>query len=316
MQKFIIILLLLGSQSVFAQEAITSSLTDEHQQVKGSKIFLVPPPSFSVATQFQGFQDFDRSASLLVAVLESPAQALIEAFTAEALKGQGVKVLKREEITLNGMAGLFITGEQKGYGTTFNKYILVFGDESFTALINGMYPKDDAKELDDLVVKAMRSVLYVDDADTKPLEALNFSINTEGSKLQFANLFSGNALYTVDGNVPPETEDKTNFLAGQSISQSIILDDKAFAINRLKKLPYDDISFREADVQAVEIDGLKGFSIPAIGTEPKSGDKRFIYQTLLFDGEGNYFIFLGTTNQDFETNHTLFEQLTESFSRK
>jgi len=316
MKLLLLGIFLITSQLGFAQEAITTSLTDEHQQVKGSKLFLIPPESFAVADQFQGFQDFDRSASLLVAVLESPAQALIDAFTKEALKGQGVKVLKREEITLNGMTGLFITGEQIGYGTTFNKYILVFGDNTFTALINGMYPKDDAKDLDELVLKAMKSVVYVDDADTKPLEALNFTIDTEGTKLQFANLFSGNVLYTIDGKVPTESIDKTNFLVGQSLSQSVILDEKMFAINRLKKLPYKEISYQEEDVTKVEVDGLQGYSISARALEPKTGDRRFIYQTLLYDGEGNYFIFLGTSNQNFESNQVLFDQLTKSFRRK
>ncbi|MFK7923592.1 MAG: hypothetical protein AB8H47_16665 [Bacteroidia bacterium] len=315
--KTLLTLIALFSVSIsYAQEVITTTLTDEHQQVKGAKIFMVPPDSFAVATQFQGFQDADRSASLLVAVLEAPVAGLIEAFTEEALKGQGVKMLKKERITLNGMSGAFITGEQKGYGITFNKYILVFGNENFTALINGMYPKEDAKELDELVIKALRSTVYVEEADTDPLGALSFTINTEDTKLQFATIITGSALYSVDGNVPPETEDKTTFLVAQSIGSSIILDEQAFCIKRLKKMPYEDIAFSEADITELRVDDLHGYTIPATAIDPKSKEDRMIYQTMLFDGEGNYFILLGTTNQNDESNAPLFDKLTKSFKRK
>lgn len=318
MKTILTLIALLSASIGFGQEVITSSLTDEHQQVKGSKLFLIPPESFAVATQFQGFQDFDRSASLLVAIIETPAESIINAFTEEALKGQGVKMLQRAEITLNGMPGLFITGEQKGFGTTFNKYILVFGDENFTALVNGMYPKEDAKELDKLVIDAMRSTVYVDDADNNPLDALNFTIDTEGTKMQYGSMFSGSVLFSVDGKVPPQSEDKTNFTISQSVNPSFYLDEKSFCIQRLKKLPYQDITFREEEIEEVTIDSLHGYTIIAQAVEPNDNDNeaRYIYQTMLFHGEGHYFILLGTSRDEPESNQAMFEQIVKSFKRR
>lgn len=315
--KTLLMLIALFSASIsYAQEVINTTLTDEHQQIKGSKIFMVPPDSFAVATQFQGFQDADRSASLLIAILKAPAPSLIAAFTKEALKGQGVNMLKREEITFNGMPGLLITGNQEAYDITFNKYVLVFGDASFTALINGMYPKEDAEELDELVLKAIKSTVYVDEADANPLGALSFTINSEGTKLQFATIITGSALYSADGNVPSKTDDKATFLVSQSLSPSIILDEQDFCIKRLKQTPYQDIAFSEADITELTVDELHGYTIQATAVDPKGKEARYIYQTMLFDGEGNYFVLFGTAHQDDESNALSFEKLTKSFKRK
>lgn len=316
MRIFLFGLFYLSSSLLVGQESISTSLTDAHQQVQGTKVFMVVPESFAVATQFQGFQDFDRSASILVAILETPVQPLLQAFTKEALKGQGVKMEDKEPISLNGMKGTWITGTQKAYGSTFNKYIMVFGDETFTCILNGMYPEEDQEALDALVVDAMRSTYYDQEAELNFLDALSFELDTEDTKMQFGTLLTGSALYTVDGKVPTESDDKTNFLVGPSLNPSLILDEKAFCIKRLKQLPYEDLAFREEEIIEVDIDGLHGYSIPAIGTDSKDEAERFIYQTILFTDDGNYFILLGTAADDFEANRKLFVMLTKRFRRK
>ncbi|MEL6588665.1 MAG: hypothetical protein AAFQ68_01215 [Bacteroidota bacterium] len=316
MRIILLCLLCLGSNLLIGQESISTNLTDAHQQVQGTKVFMVVPESFAVATQFQGFQDFDRSASLLVAILETPVQPLLQAFTKEALKGQGVEMEDKEPISLNGMKGTWITGTQSAYGSTFNKYILVFGDESFTCIVNGMYPEESKEELDALVVDAMRSTYYDQEAELNYLDALSFVLDTKGTKMQFGTLLTGSALYTVDGKVPTESEDKANFLAGPSLNPSLILDEKAFCIKRLKQLPYENLSFREEDIIEVDIDSLHGYSIPAVGTDSKDEAERFIYQTILFTDDGNYYILLGTAATDYEENRKLFALLTERFRRK
>ncbi|MEL7339745.1 MAG: hypothetical protein AAGM67_04600, partial [Bacteroidota bacterium] len=178
------------------------------------------------------------------------------------------------------------------------------------------YPQEDKAELDSLVINAMRSTYYNQEAELNPLDALSFVLDTEDTKLQFGTVFTGTALYTVDGKVPTESEDKTNFMVGPSLNPSFILDEKAFCIKRLEQLPYEDLSFREAEIVEIEVDSLHGYTIPAIGIDSADKEERFIYQTLLFTDDGNYFILLGTAREEYEQNQKLFDLLTKRFRRK
>jgi len=299
--------------SSFGQKELCNTKSEKHKQVCGTKYFLIPPTGFIAAPNFQGFQQLNSGASILLMEIPGPYIETTKGFNEEGLKTQGVILRKKEEIKVNGLQGIILTTEQFAYGTNFKKYILVFGDSEFTTIINGTFP-NEIKDLDIDILESMYSIAYEADLTIDPLSAVPFSINTENTKLKFAKNMSGSLLYTVDGKVPTGSEDKTSFIAGLSLANIQTIDKKLTAINRIKKLPFTEIKIVEEQILPIEIDGISGYEIVADGYN-ESGVKEMIFQVMLFTDNG-YYIMIGTTQNDFQNNLDLFKKVSKTLKRK
>ncbi|NBW36776.1 MAG: hypothetical protein EBR30_17480 [Cytophagia bacterium] len=310
-------LILIGiflTTSSFSQSEINNTKTDKHQQIPGTKFFLIPPTDFINATQFQGFQQLNSGASILVMEIPGPFSESTKGFNKQGLKTQGVVLKKKEEIKVNGNQGLFITTEQFAYGTNYSKYILVFGDSNGTYMINGTFPKE-VTTLDKEVRESMLSVIYESGITVDPLSAVSFTIDTENTKLKFGKSLSGMLIYTIDGKVPTESSDKTTFIVGISIANVQTVDKKLTAITRIKRMPYNDLKVDENKINEIEIDGIYGYEIVGEGLDKANGTKELIYQVMLFTDNG-YYIIVGTAKTDFQQNLELFKKVARTLKRK
>jgi hypothetical protein len=314
MKSCYVIIAILGINIAFAQNDINNTKTEKHIQVKGTKFFLIPPAGFAEANNFQGFHQAESNASVVVMEIAGPFADVVTGLNEQSLKTKGVILKSVQEITVNGNKGSFMATEQTAYGQDFTKYILVFGNDSSTFMVNGMFPKDKTA-LDNGVVASIRSVIDDQNVSVNPLSGIDFMLNTKGTKLKFAKLMNGMALYTVDGKVPTQSEDKTFFIAGQSVSKTNITDTKLYSINRLKKLPYNDLVIDEGNITSIDIDGIAGYELLANGTPTNGTGPEMIYQAMLFTEQG-YYLFAGTAKNDYENNVQLFKNITRSFKRK
>ena len=315
MTKLLLTLIgLLTITSTFGQGEINNTKTDKHKQIAGTKFFLVPPTGFIPATTFQGYQQLNSGASILVMEIPGPFSESTKGFNEQGLKTQGVVLKKKEEIKVNGNQGLFLTTEQFAYGTNYSKYILVFGDSKATYMVNGTFPKE-VTELEKDIRESMFSVIYESGLTVDPLSAVSFTVDTENTKLKFGKSMTGMLLYTVDGKVPTESNDKTTFIVGLSLANVQTVDKKLTAITRLKRMPYTDLKIDENKINEIEIDGISGYEIVGEGLDKSNGTKEFVYQVMLFTDNG-YYIMVGTTKNDFEQNLELFKKVARTLKRK
>lgn len=313
--KFLLTFIALISIHVtVAQKEITTTKTADHIQVPGTKFFLIPPPDFTNATNFQGFQQMHSGSSIMVMEVPGPFSEASTGFTAEALKTKGVILKKKEVLKINGFEGMLIRAEQFANGIDYFKYILTFGNEQTSYMLMATFPQK-VKFLEKEMLESLYSVVYEAELTVDPLSAISFSIDTEGTKLQFAKSISGMLSYTVDGKLPTASDDKTNFIVGISYASVQSIDKKLTALNRVKQLPYNDLKIADNGVSEIEIDGISGYEIVAEGTNSVTGAKDLVYQVMLFSDNG-YYMLVGIAKADFETNLVLFKQIAKTFERK
>ncbi len=299
--------------SAFGQGEINNIKTDKHKQIAGTKFFLIPPTGFINATNFQGFQQMNSGASILVMEIPGPFSESTKGFNEQGLKTQGVTLKKKEEIKVNGNQGLFLTTEQFANGTNYSKYILVFGDTKTTFMVNGTFPKE-ITSFDKDIRESMFSVIYESGLTVDPLSAVPFKVDTENTKLKFGKSMTGMLLYTVDGKVPTESNDKTSFIVGLSLANVQTVDKKLTAINRIKKMPYTDLNLDENRINEIKIDGISGYEVIGEGLD-NNGAKELVYEVMLFTDNG-YYIMVGTAKSEFETNLYLFKKIARTLKRK
>jgi hypothetical protein len=284
--------------------------TDKHVKINGTKCSMVPPNGFSVATSFSGFQNLSTGASIMINELPAPYLTLVNGFTKEALKLRQMTLISKEKIVFNYADATFFNVSQPANGITYLKQMLVFGDASKTVLVNGIYP-DSLKNSEAIIKESLLSTIYDDSQNDNPLDAATFTIETLGTDFKVVKYFSGSLLYSTDGKIPTE---KPTLIVGNSLSKISLENQKEYSTERLKKLPGGDKIIIKQTLD-IAVDDLNGYEIIAEG-KTKDNKPELVYQVMLFNDEGDYFIILGQTKEEFPKYLEEFKKVTKTFKRK
>ncbi len=312
MKTTYILFAFLCTVSVFGQIHLENSITKEHQEIRGSKINMIAPKAFAIATSFMGFQQAETNSSVMVMDIPGPYSEIVKGLTKENLLKQGVILQSIENVTLNGLPGVLIKGEQTVSEFVFTKYTLTFGTDKETILINGIAPKN-RPDLEKVVKNSLLSTVYSPDKVLTPLDTVDFEISTEGTNFVFAQSMSNMLVYNRDGKLQTESIDKASLVIAKAFSKVEITDKKEFAINRIKVLPVQITKIE--NIVAIEINGLSGFEITAEGVDRKTGNKEQAYQVMLFV-DNSYYILFGSSEDNFENNLKVFKKLASTFKQK
>ncbi|NNV55113.1 PsbP-related protein [Limnovirga soli] len=295
--------------SILAFAQIVFAQTDKLSKVSGTKCSLVAPSGFVAATSFSGFQNIKNGASIVINELPTPYQSLVEGFTAEALKSKGMILVKKETIDFNGAKATLINLTQSANGTTYLKQMLVFGDTKNTVIVNGIYP-EASKEIGAKIKEALLSTVYSNSQTDKPLEASTFGIDVKDTDFKLLKNMSGSFLYSTDGKFPSE---KPTLIVGNSIAKIASQNQKKYSEERLKKLPGGELSVIK-EIKEISVDNLKGYEIVADG-KTKDDKPVLVYQVMLFNDKGDYYIIVGQAKDEFQKNLAAFQKITQTFKR-
>jgi len=302
MKKVIIILTLL----VFCFE---NANAQKHVSVLGTKFSLTPPDGFTSASNFSGFQNSGNGSSIMITELPSSYFAMSKGFTAEALKTKGMILKSKEKVDFKGKEATYLQVSQAANGTTYLKQILMFGDESKTIMINGIYP-ESSKEIENEIKKSLFSTIYNETQNDNPFDAVKFSIDTKETDYKFVKYLSGSLLYSEDGNLPTE---KGIFMVSTSVGKFPESNHKQYSIERLKKLPNGEQS-KIKEVNPIVIDNLNGFEIIANGKNADLQDE-IVYQVMLYN-KSEYYILVGQASNDQKQNLESFKKIAKTFKLK
>ena len=103
-------------------------------------------------------------------------------------------------------------------------------------------------------------------------------------------------------------------IVGGSIAKVISQNQQKYAEERLKKLPGGEQCVIK-EINEVNIDGLKGYEIIADG-KTKDNMPELVYQLMLFNDKGDYYIIVGQTGEDFPKYVELYRKISKTFKRK
>lgn len=311
-RKYLTILFVMTITLVSAQIKIVNKLTADYQNVEGTKISLIPPAGFTKGVNFLGFQEEASGSSIMVLNIPGPFSETSKGITKENLLSTGVQMISDDHILLNGLPALLVQGKQSAYGNIYTKYILIFGTEKETIMINGVFPEHLTKLSGD-IKKCLLSAYYEAEKKVNILETVEYTIEVSGTKLKFAGNMSNALLYTVDGELPSKSDDKTSLIISKSFSNANTEDLKDFSINRLKQTPFEvDSIKRSADIA---IGDLSGYEIISKGKNIKTGVPEYLYQ-LILPTDSNYYILFGTTNDMSEVSISEIKKAAETFKLK
>ena len=313
MKKIILLALtIIHSVVLFGQNDINNQLTTEHKAVDGTKISIVPPNGFTTASNFLGFQQSQSGSSIMVLDIPAPFSEASKGLNKDGLLSQGMTLKESQKLTLNDLPAILIKAEQNAYGNVYTKYILAFGTEEETILINGTFPQN-IEDLNEVLKKSLLTTVYDSNKKINPFDTVDFEISTEGTDIVFAKSVSNSLIFNRDGKIPSEAKDNASLIIAKAFSKVNILYKKLFAMNRIRQLPIEIDKI--ISTEPIEIDGIKDYEIVADGSDKKTGDKEKAYQVILFS-DSLYYLIFGSSQSDFDNNIELFRKLAKTFKRK
>jgi len=278
-------------------------------RVPGTQIVLAPPPGFTPASTFAGFQHSESGASLMVLDLAGPVDEVLSGFEPAALGRQGMTLLSRESLE-DESALLHI--EQRAGEALVHKWLRVFGDGARTIFVMSVYPEG----LPEHRVQTLRATVvqarWDPDIAVGPFEGLGFSLG-ESEHLEFFTKAGTSVVFTEDGAGDLDGEGKASFSFGPALAP-FEGDAQDFARSRLAAVPgYGNLEVQH--LGAIEVDGLSGYEIVA-SAESETGDPARLYEVMLFEG-ATYWLGVGTVRAAAsEAYLPVFESLARSFRRE
>lgn len=258
--------------------------------VKGTRVWIIPPHGFSESTTFKGFKPVNSESSMImINEIPGPYSEIIKGFTENRLATGGMKLKQKESILVGNKESLWVEVEQSGSGKTYSKIILITPQPGSTLLLNGVFPVDSLR-VGDQIRQSFHS-LFVDTLmKIDPRNELDYSLYEQAGHFVFVGVIGNGMLFNRDGLTPTRSGDETMLVTDKSYIKQTISDRRAFSISRLKQYPQKFEWLNENGVAEISLDGLDGTA--TFGRS--AGSKEDIYQVLLFGDDGGYYLLVGT----------------------
>ena len=284
------------------------------QPVTGTKINLIPPAGFVASDRFSGYQHEESNSSILVTEIPASIEQLRPGLTdSKKLQERGMVLLNRETVTVNGQEALLLNIEQSAYGTDFQKWILLIGNETESVMVAATFLSELESEYSEPLKDSLLTVEW-DLAATSTTDNFAFELS-ETEDLKLAQKI-GNALaYTKNGLFPAVSTDDPIFIVAPSISPqysevATLAQDRLLQTENLEEIEINS-------EQEITLNNLNGYEIIAVGKDIKSGEEITLYQVILLDSDAYYYVMQGQVNASLDEQYlSQFKELARSFNRK
>jgi hypothetical protein len=277
----------------------------------GSRIGLVPPQGMVASKNFEGFEDIDNKAAILLATLPADAFAQLDkSMVPEALKTQGLDIEKREPFVANAGTGFLLSGKQATPTGPIRKLMLVVPAGDVTALVNIQLPEQDTVYTDKAVHAALATLAArAGVPDAERLSLMPFTVG-DFAGFRIDDVWPGRAMMLIDAPAGKSADDKAP--ADKTAEGSKRDADARFLIAAAAGGP-DEAKDRDdfarvvfgqiggisnvqiQDAEPLRINGNAGYETLANAKDPETGGDLKVVQWLRFGG-GSYLQMIGVAH--------------------
>lgn len=270
--------------------ARSAAYADSYTAIPGTRVSLVLPEKFEVASEFAGIGWRDAGASLHIIELPAPAEQMKASFTKADLASKGMALLRSEDVeTAMGPARLF-HASQVAQGMEFRKWLLVAGSADTTVMLTATAPSTVADDLEDTFRRCLLTARWEPQRVVDPLAGLGFAVS-ETSDLKVASSMMGAMILLTKGGVKTTASPGDPFaIVGRSTAEVAISDLAAYSRKRLTgTIKIADIEVEQESERVIA--GMPGYELVASATAEGSTPVA-VYQALAYDGQ-QYFLIQG-----------------------
>ena len=298
----------------------------------GSRIGLVPPQGMALSTNFEGFEDAEKNAAILLATFPADAFAQLDkTMFPEALQKQGIDIETREPFAANAGKGFLLSGKQTTAKGRIRKLMLVAPTGDVTALATVQLPEEGSFYTDKAVRDALATLsVRANVPDAERLSLVPFTVG-DLAGFRIDEVLPGRALMLIDATADNGSSDKGSGSSdkgsgssdkGSGSSDKVSADKNADAYkhdanarfliaagtggpneakdrDEFARVTFDQIAgisnVQIQDAEPLRINGQAGYETLASAKDPESGGDLKVVQWLRF-GSGGYMQMIGVAH--------------------
>lgn len=288
-----------------SDKTINNVMTKKHINIPRTRLCIVPPSSYKIASNFVGLQKDDNTAIQVYDLIGGSFYSNAATFSKEKFENKGAKVFDYKELSINGFPAkyIFMQGDP-----TIKAYSLVFGDSTFSTMIMAVFPANDSKASEE-IKDALFSILYDKNLKIDPLANATFKFDDNTSKFKFFKSAANLYLYSIGGIEDKSNENAPivtiiplpadNTMTPESISELLLAS--------LEKYGLEGKEIKNKSNK--KINGYITFEAEVYGN--MKGQKSLVYQLIVVNGDKALAI-QGICKSDFENNIVEFNKLAHS----
>jgi hypothetical protein len=295
--------------SIQIKTSIQNSKSIAHVNIPGTRLYLVPPPNFKIATTFIGLQKAENTLITVYDLVGGNINTNAATFTKEEFEKKGAKVLDFKDIKVEGYPAKFVLMQGDAMA---KEYAIVFGDTTFTTMIMAVYPATDATSGKE-ILSALNTIYYDKNKKIDPFETAYFSVDDKKSKFKFFRYSANLYIYLINGIENKEDQDapmvmilqipKDNTMTVKSISEMMISKAQQYG-------------FTNPEIRSTNTDKVNGYDSYQVEVTGNMQNKKCLFYYCIVAKNDKAVAIQGLAKNDMENNLQEFKQLANTIQVK
>ena len=288
---------------------IQNSKTNQHVNIPGTRLYIIPPASFTLSQAPAGLQKSGNAAITVTDLVGGSFYTNAANFNKAGFDQRGIKTYDYQEIKVNGYPAKYVSLQGDANA---RMYWLVFGDSSFSAMVMGVYPATDANTGKE-ILGALNTIYYDKNHKIDPFASAAFSIDDSQSTFKFFHYTTNMYVYTVNGQDNKDDPDAP-FLVLTQMPIEKGMSAKNVGDMMLSKLEgYGLTNTTIKNGSSEKINGYDAYEAEVHGL--MHGKPSIMYQCVIANGD-NVISMQGVAKTDFDKNLAAFKGLAHTIKIK
>lgn len=283
--------LVAGALLVAMHALLATTASADAVVVPGTHVAMVPPPGFSKADLFPGFQKADETSTVVASIVVTempgaPFDQLSAGMTKEAALKKGMTLLTRQDVKYGDKPGLLLSASQSVKGSELLKWMGIFAGVDSSVMVVASYTKALAKELGEPLRASVLSARWSGGAAPGHYDGLTFRV-VESTSLKISSRMGSQLLLTLAGRKGPVKAEDPLLVVGSAITEVRLSDLRQFAEARIAKTA----QVKGIQVIAggkINVGGLPAYEIQATALDLKTEKPLALYQVIISSPETYY----------------------------
>jgi hypothetical protein len=273
---------------------------------------ILQPENFEISPRFPGFINSEDGSIIKTISMPAPFENVIKSFTKEGLAMQKMKLVREENITVDGSPALLLNATRQDGDKRLENWVVLFASGTETKMVQAEFPKTTNFEPSELF-KAIVIHSKLIGANSADGTAIQFTITPSG-KLKETKRVGFAQAFTFDGTLSQEVPTLPRYYAAPSLGNNAVANKRFFTSQRLYDMAGTNVGTVISD-QAITVDGLSGYEMVAEANDQKTGAPLNVYLVVLYE-EDRFYILRGVVGTDMAEEYLPeFKKMTHSFKR-
>ena len=296
-------------QTKTEKKDIENAKTEKHIHIPGTRLYIVPPADFKIATSFLGMQKDDNSGFQIYDLVGGNYYTNAATFRKEAFEQKGAKVFDYKEFKVNGFPAkyIFMQGDQNAKTIS-----LVFGDTTFSTMIMAIYPSTDDKT-GEQIQNAIKTIYYDKNLIIDPFATASFTLDETKSIFKFCKSAAGMFIYSI-GGVDEKSFNDEPLITVTTIPKDPTVNEKGIAemlVSSLEKYGLTEKVLK--NISTTNVNGQLAYEVEVYG---KMQGKSSLIYLLIVTGQDKAIVIQGIVKSDFDTNLKKIKNLAKTIKLK